>query len=186
MLEFIKKMLREHLVLSVLILVLAPFTTLSLASLFFASDREIVYTMNKVFANCGLSGIPERDCVALYEIIIGNTGMQDETVRLVWDFDLSAWERGQQILNISADRPRGHDPVLACKTSEFHSECGMEKFAPGALVIMKITCLACSSQTIGRMEDKPVAVQTAAHMARGDPRVTIVFRRLQNLMNLFI
>ena len=81
MLEFIKKMLREHLVLTVLILVLAPFTTLSLASLFFASDREIVYTMNKVFANCGLSGIPERDCVALYEIIIGNTGMREETVR---------------------------------------------------------------------------------------------------------
>ena len=186
MVEFIKKMIREHLVLTVLIGVLAPFATLSIVSLFFASDREIVYELHKVFAYCGLSRIPGKDCTAVYEVIIGNTGIKDETVRLVWHFDLSTWERGQRILNISADQPRGHDPELGCDTSGAKSECVLKNFAPGALVIMKFTCLACSSQVVSIMEDKPVAVQTEASIAHGDPRVTIVFRRLLNLLNLFL
>ena len=76
MTEFIKKMIREHLVLTVLIGVLAPFTTLSLVSLLFASEREIVYALNEVFTYCGLSKIPGKDCIAIYEFIIGNTGMR--------------------------------------------------------------------------------------------------------------
>jgi len=186
MVEFIKKSLREHLVLTVLIGVLAPFTTLSLVSLFFASEREIVYVLNEVFSQCGLSKIPGRDCTAIYEFIIGNTGEQEETVRLVWPFDLSPWERGQQVLNIAADQSRGHDPQIACETSGTQSECVMENFAPGALVIMKFSCMACSGHDTGMMEEKTVAVETEAAVAHGDPRVTTVFRRLQNLLNLFL
>ena len=66
MLEFIKRSLHEHLVLSVLIVVLAPFATYSVVSLFFASEREIVYELNAVFTQCGLSKIPGKDCTALY------------------------------------------------------------------------------------------------------------------------
>jgi hypothetical protein len=170
----------------VLIGVLAPFTTFSLVSLFFASEREIVYVLNKVFTQCGLSKIPGKDCTAIYELIIGNTGTREETVRIVWPFDLSAWDRGQQVLNIAADQPRGHDPQLACETSGTQSECIMENFAPGALVIMKFSCLACSGHETGMMEEKTVTVETTAAIAHGDPRVTTVFRRLQNLLNIFL
>ena len=186
MVEFIKKALREHLVLTVLIGILAPFTTLSLISLFFASEREIVYEFNEVFTYCGLSRTPGNDCTALYELIFGNTGLQEETVRLVWPFDLSPWEREQQVLNIAADQPRGHDPRIACETSGTQSECIMENFAPGALVILKFSCLACSGHDTGMMEEKTVAIETGAAVAHGDPRVTTVFRRLQNLLHLFL
>lgn len=186
MLEFIKRSVREHLVLSVLIVVLAPFATFSVVSLFFASEREIVYELNAVFTQCGLSKIPGKDCTALYELIIGNTGAREETVRLVWPFDLSPWERGQLVLNIAADQPRGHDPQIACETSGTQSACVMENFAPGTLVIMKFTCMACSGHDTGMMEEKVLAVETEADIARGDPRVTIVFRRLQNLLNIFM
>jgi len=186
MLEFIKRSLHEHLVLSVLIVVLAPFATYSVVSLFFASEREIVYELNAVFTQCGLSKIPGKDCTALYELIIGNTGTREEKVRLVWPFDLSPWERGQRVLNIAADQPRGHDPQIACETSGTRSECVMENFAPDALVIMKFTCFACSGHDTGLMEEKTVTVETEADVAQGDPRVTAVFRRLQNLLNLFL
>ena len=186
MVEFIKKMIREHLVLTVLIVALAPFTTLSVVSLFFSSDREIIYELNAVFSQCGLSKIPGKDCAAIYEFIIGNTGAREETVRLAWPFDLSVWERGQQVLNIAADQPRDHDPQLACETTVAQSECVIENFAPGTLMIMKFSCLACSGHEIGMLEGKPVAVQTTATISHGDPRVTIVFRRLQNVLNLFL
>ena len=88
MVEFIKKMIREHLVLTVLTGVLAPVATFSVVSLFFAAEREIVYELNAVFTQCGLSKIPGKDCTALYELIIGNTGTREESVRLVWPFDL--------------------------------------------------------------------------------------------------
>ena len=186
MLKFIKKSLREHLVLTVVIGVLAPFTTFSAVSLFFASEREIVYELNEIFSQCGLSKIPGKDCTALYELIIGNTGVQEETVRLVWPFDLSPWERGQKVLNIAADQPRAHDPQIICQTSGTQGECVMDNFAPGALVIMKFSCLACSGHDAGTMEGKPVVVETTASVAHGDPRVNTLFRRMQNFLNLFL
>ena len=184
--KFIKKMIREHVVLAVCIGVLAPFTTLSVISLFFSSDREIVYVLNEVFSRCGISKIPGKDCTAIYEFIIGNTGTREETVRLVWPFNLSVWDRGQQILNIAADQPRGRDPQLACETTVAQSTCLIENFAAGALLIIKLSCLACNGHEIGMMEGKPVAVQTIAKISHGDPRVTTVFRRLQDLLNLFL
>lgn len=186
MLEFIKRSLREHLVLTVVIGVLAPFTTLSVASLLFASEREIVYELNEIFIQCGLSKIPGKDCTALYEFIIGNTGVQEETVRLVWPFDLSPWNREQKVLNIAADQPRDHDPRITWQTSGTRSECILENFAPGALVIMKFSCLACSGHDAGTMKGTTIAVETEAAVARGDPRVTTMSRRLQNLLNLFL
>jgi len=185
MMEFIKKMVSEHLVLSVLIGILAPFTTISLVSLFFASEREIVYELHEVVTYCALSGTPGKNCVATYELIIGNMGEKEETVRLVWPFDLSPWERDQQVMNIAADQPRPHDPGIACETSGSQSECIMENFAPGALVIMKFSCLACSGSDIGMLEEKKVSLETGANVAHGDPRVTTVVRRLQNLLSLF-
>ena len=186
MVEFIKKMIREHLVLTVLTGVLAPVATFSVVSLFFAAEREIVYELNAVFTQCGLSKIPGKDCTALYELIIGNTGTREESVRLVWPFDLSPWERGQRVLNIAADEPRGRDPQIACQTSGIRSACVMENFAPGAVVIMKFTCFACSGHDTGMMEEKPVDVETEAPVVHGDPRVTTVFRRLQNFLKLFL
>jgi len=184
--EFIKKSLREHLVLALLIVVLLPFTGLSVFSLFYSSSREIVYDQNKVLEYCAHAGTPGKNCTALYEIIIGNTGSQEETVRLAWPFDLSAWERGQKILNIAADEPREHDPRLACETSPTQSACTLDNFAPGTLVIMKFTCLACSGLEVGRMEGKPVAVESTAKIAHGDPRVNTIFRRFENLLSIFL
>ena len=186
MTKFIKDSLREHMVLAVFTGILAPFTAISLVSLFFASEREIVYELNEVVTYCTLSGTPGKNCVALYELIIGNTGGQEETVRLIWPFDLSPWEREQQVLNIAADQPRSHDPGVACDISESQSECVMENFAPGALVIMKFSCLACSGNDIGMLEENKVSLETGASVAHGDPRVTTVVRRLENFLNLFL
>jgi hypothetical protein len=173
-------------VLTVLIGILAPFTTFSLVSLLFASDREIVYALNQVVSTCLLSGTPGKNCVAIYELVIGNTGTQEEKVHLTWPFDLSPWKRGQQILNIAADQPRRHDPRISCDTSESQSECYLEEFAPGALVIMKFTCMACSGNDIGMLEEKKVSLETDAKISHGDPRVTTVVRRLENFLNLFL
>ncbi|MGH8120363.1 MAG: hypothetical protein ACRESK_07095, partial [Gammaproteobacteria bacterium] len=167
-------------------LVLLPFTGLSIFSLLFSSAREIVYEQNKVFEYCTPSGTSGNNCTALHEIIIGNTGTEMETVRLVWPFDLSLWERGQKILNIAADEPRNHDPEITCETSRTQSVCVLEDFATGTLVIMKFSCLACSGREIGLMEGKAVAVETIAPVAQGDPRVNILFRRLQKFLNLFL
>ena len=184
--EFIKKALREHLVLVLLVLVLLPFTGLSVFSLFFSSAREIVYEQNKIFEFCAPSGTPGKSCTALYEFIIGNTGSRKETIRLAWPFDLTTWERRQKIMNIAADQPREHDPRLACDTSPTQSACVLSDIAPGTLVIMKFTCFACSNLDIGRMDEKPVAVETTAKIAHGDPRVNTIFRRFQNLLSIFL
>lgn len=186
MLEYLKKVLGEHLIIVVLIVVLAPFTTISVVSLFFAREHEIVYDLRKVYAECGFAGTPEKDCVARYEMVIGNTGLQEEPVRLVWPFDISVWDRDQQVLNIAADNPRGQDPHLTCETRIEQSTCVIENFAPGSMLVLKFTCLGCSSQDSGMLEEKPVNVETEATVSRGDPRVTSFLRRLQNLLNVII
>lgn len=186
MIEFIRKFLREHLVLSVLIIVLAPFTTLSVFSLFFASDREVVYDAHMVSSHCGLSNIPGKDCAGIYNVIIGNTGTQEEIVQISWPLDLIHWQTDKKIMNIAADDPRTHDPVFTCDMTETYSKCVINKFAPGALMIIKLVCYACSSRDLDRLENTPVEIQTVAVLSYGDPRVTAVMRRIQILLNFIL
>lgn len=181
MLEQAWKYLRMHPVLYVLITILIPFGTASIVSLLISSDREIIYETSLV-SHCGLSNVPDKDCVGLYHITLGNTGTRAESMLLTWPFDLSGWQRGHNILNIAADSPRANDPVVDCKMMESATACTIDQFAPGAMLIMDWTCYACGGMDLEKLEEMPVNLQSSATIAYGDPRVTILFRRLQALL----
>jgi len=89
------------------------------------------------------------------------------------------------VLNISADRRRSRDPVITCEAPTGRQECIIGQFAPGALVILHMDCYQCSRQQVHRLAETPLAIQTEAHTAYGDPRVAVLLRRLLALAHLF-
>ena len=186
MIESIKKIIQKYLLLSRITAILVPVTILTAIFLFIYSNREIVYKTD-INSKCGLSGSRGKDCAGVYHIIIGNTGAREEKVRLLWPRDLSAWGNADfRIMNITADRPRAHDPVCKCAITGIERVCAINNFAPGTLVIMEFECYACSKEEISRLVDTPVTVQTEANTLHGDPRITTLFWRMQNLLNVFM
>jgi len=187
MIDFFRDALREHLLLTVFLVGLLPAGAFSVISMAFPFGREIVYDTHTVFATCGSSGaIAGRHCTARVELIIGNTGNSEESVRIVWPRYEGPWGRDHNVLDISADRPRSGDPVIDCTVAEGRQECAIDRFAAGALVVMHLDCYRCSKREVEWLDDSPLEVQSAAHVSYGDPRVTLLFRRLTALVRLFI
>jgi len=182
-LVFLRVAFRKHRTRAVLVMVLVPVGILSASALIFPYSREIVYDMHTVFATC----LPDRvdTCAARVELIIGNTGNSEESVNLAWPDYQGNWIRGQRVLNITADRRRSRDPVITCEAPTGRQECIIGQFAPGALVILHMDCYQCSRQQVHRLAETPLAIQTEAHTAYGDPRVAVLLRRLLALAHLF-
>ena len=179
----ILKLIREHLVIVILIVVLTPLTGISIASLFFAREREIVYEAYMMVSQCLEGGIPGQNCVGIYQVNIGNTGEHEESARLSWPMDLANWKIDHQISNISADAPRSHDPEVKCDMSGSPGICEIEQFAPGTFVEIKLVCYNCSGHEVSQLEEVPVAVDSDAVISKGNPRVSILVRRLQVLLS---
>ncbi|MBI2994946.1 MAG: hypothetical protein HYY48_12340 [Gammaproteobacteria bacterium] len=184
MLDLFRESLRKYFVQTILVIVLIPAGVFSASSVLFPFSREIVYDMHTVFSTC--HAIRAGQCVARMELIIGNTGHTDETVNLVWPRFEGPWSQYHNVLDISADRPRGGDPVVRCSVAEGRQECSIEQFAAGALVIMQLDCYRCSKREVEMLGDTPLEIQTGAHASYGDPRVTLLFRRLLALARLFM
>jgi len=178
MIHFLRQAMRRRFLQTVLILGLVPVAAFSLLSPF---SREIVYDMHAVFSMCQ----PGGECVGRVELIIGNTGDTNERVTLVWPRLEGPWSRDHNVLDISADQPRQGDPVIDCVAGGGRQECTIEQFPAGALVVMHLDCLRCSKRELGWVADTPLQVQSAAHVSYGDPRVTLLFRRLMSFAQLF-
>lgn len=186
MLDLLRESLRKRLVLTVFLAGLIPLGGFSVISLWVPFGREIVYEQHMVFSLCGLPGAKqEKGCTARIELIIGNTGREDENVSVVWPRHEGKWRSHHYVRNISADEPRSRDPVLRCAAEQGRQECIIEQFTPGTMVFMELDCHGCSGRELELLEDTPLEVQTAAHVFYGDPRVTALFRRLQVLSHLF-
>lgn len=184
LLDFLRESLRRHLLRTVLVIVLVPVGALSAVSLVFPFQREIVYDLHTVFADCRVSGTGQ--CVARMELVIGNTGDTDEAVSLTWPRFEGPWSRDHNVLDVSADRPRTRDPVIDCSVTEGRQDCRIDGFAAGALLIMRMDCFRCSPREVALLEETPLEIRTGAHTTWGDPRMTLLFRRLLGLARLFM
>ena len=76
--------------------------------------------------------------------------------------------------------------MLGCAMMEARQECTIEQFVPGALLFLTLQCRGCSEGEIEMLAGTPLEIHTDAHVSYGDPRVTLLFRRLQSLIRLFI
>jgi hypothetical protein len=182
--EFLHGPFSEHPIRGTLIIAFAAAGFISLIAMFFPYSREIVYDMHAVFATCLTRG-GTKNCAARMELIIGNTGDREESVTLVWPRFEGAWTSGHNVFNISADRPRDHNPDIQCTAMAGRQECSISRFAPGTLVILRMDCLQCSSSEVRLLDETPLEIMADAHVAYGDPRVTVMFRRLLALVQLF-
>jgi hypothetical protein len=152
------------------------------ASLLFAPERAIMHDGRLVFADCELAGAePGRGCVAEYEFMLANTGRREERVVATWPAAIGRWSLQERVQNIAADEPRSHDPVVACSAAAGQSECIVDRFAPGTLLILRFRCLPCGGGEIAGLGEARPGIQTEARVYRGDPRVSALVRRLQVL-----
>ena len=180
----ILKLVREHLIIVVLIVVLTPLTGITIASLFFSREREIVYEAYMMVSQCLQSGVPGENCVGIYQVNIGNTGEHEESAHLSWPMDLAKWKTDWKIQNIAADAPRSYDPVVNCDMSENPGECTIEQFAPGTFVEIQLVCYNCSGNEVSQLEELPVDITSSSPViSRGNPKVSILVRRLQVLLS---
>lgn len=124
-------------------------------------------------------------CVARMELNIGNTGETEETVTFRWPHFAGGWAGGHDVFNISADRRRSHDPVVHCRDKKGQRECVIDQLAAGTLIVMHLDCYQCNSHEVDLLRTTPLEVRTDAHAVHGDPRVTLLLRRLMSLAQLF-
>ena len=187
MLDFLRTYFRNHAVLAITVLALVTLGLFSTIAVLFPSSREIFYEMHPVFTMCmpSTNKSGTATCVARMELNIGNTGDTEESVTLVWPHFEGGWSSGHNVLNISADRRRSHDPVVDCEVKDGKQECVFDRFSAGALIVMHMDCYQCNSQEIGLLRETPLEVSTDAHAVYGDPRVTLLLRRLMALAQLF-
>ena len=183
MLGYLFEKFQKHYLRIVLIIALLATGVLSAAALLLPHSREIVYEMHTVFATCLPSG--SNQCAARMELLIGNTGSALEFVNLTWPRVEGGWSSSHNVLNISADNRRSREPSITCANSAGRQECRIEQFAPGALVILHMDCYQCSLQQVQWLAETPLTIQTEAHAAHGDPRMTVFLRRLLVLAELF-
>lgn len=180
----ILKLVREHLVIVVLIVVLTPLTGITIVSLFFSRDREIVYEAYMTVSQCLQTGTPGQNCVGIYQVNIGNIGEEEESVLFSWPMDLSRWITAKKVRNIAADTPREHDPVVNCEMSENSGECKIDQFAPGTLLEMQLVCYQCAEEEVRQLKDLQVDVTSSSPViSTGNPQLSILFRRLQVLLS---
>ena len=178
------QLVREHVIIVLLIIILTPLTGITIASLFFSRDHEIVYEAYMMVSQCLQSGTPGQNCVGIYQVNIGNTGVHEESVRLSWPMDLAMWKTDWKIQNIAADEPRKHDPVVKCEMSDESGQCVIEQFAPGTFVEIQLVCYNCSGNEVSQLEELPVDVTSSSPViSRGNPKVSILVRRLQVMLS---
>ena len=187
LIELLQETFRNHAVLAITGMALITFGIFSTIAILFPFNREIFYEMHPVFSMCLPSSAGENTqaCVARMELNVGNTGDTEESVALRWPDITANWSTGHNVFNISADRRRSHDPVIHCEMTDGRQECTIEQFAAGTLVVMHMDCLRCNSQEISRLHETPLEIQSEAHTFYGDPRVTLLLRRLMALAQLF-
>lgn len=174
------KFLRNHIALAVIALLLV---TTGLYTLL-PSGREVFYEMHPVFTLCRPAA-GGTACAARMEVNVGNTGEAEESVTLAWPHFEGGWTSGYDFFDISADRPRSHDPVVSCETSGGRRACAIDRFAPGALMVMHIDCIQCSKREVRLLQKTPLEIHTEARAVRGNPRVTLLLRRLTAFAQLF-
>ena len=178
---------REHLVMFITAVCLLPLGVVSLRSLFFTGGSEIVYDEYTAFAMCNLKGAPKgRDCVGQYEILIGNTGGHEETVHLSWPPELGNWSPDHHVMNIAADAPRDHDPTFSCSATESRFECLLDRFSPGAMINIRLSCVPCGGKELQLINGTPAKIETNARIYKGDPRVNAFWRRIHGFLQLFV
>jgi len=184
--DLLRDYYRNHAVLAIAIMALITLGLFSTIAILFPFKREIFYEMHPVFTMClpASTGTGEN-CVARMEINIGNTGDTEEMAALRWPHVQGNWTSGHDVFNISADRRRSHDPLVRCEVLEEEQECTIDQFAAGTLVVMRLDCFQCSSHEISLMKETPMDIQSEAHTFYGDPRVTLLLRRLMALAQLF-
>ena len=186
MLGFLRDCYRNHSILTIAGISLAVLGFLSTLAMLFPFNREIFFEQHPVFATCmATAGKGTKTCVARIELQVGNTGNTEESVNFTWPHYEGGWTSGHQVLNISADRRRSHDPDIRCQVDEEQQECAITRFAAGTLIVMHMDCLQCDRQEIKLLHETPLQIQTEAHIFHGDPRVTVLFRRLTALAQLF-
>lgn len=186
MLEFLRDSYRNRSILTIAITSLVVLGFLSTLAMLFPFNREIFYEQHPVFSTCmRTAGKETTTCAARMELQVGNTGNSEESVTLVWPRYEGGWTSGHKVLNISADRRRSHDPEIHCEVDGDRQECDITRFAAGTLVVMHMDCYQCGKHEIKLLHETPLQVQTGARVFQGDPRVTVLFRRLTALAQLF-
>lgn len=149
-------------------------------------SHEIVYDAHQVFSFCArATNANGRNCVARFEILLGNTGSHSEDLRLVWPTKTASWKRNQSIQNISADQPRAGDPDIACANGPGGFECGVNNLTPGALLFVSLECFGCTSEEASLPSDAHTRILADAHVFQGDPRVSTFLNRLQIFARFF-
>ncbi len=178
---------REHIILFVLAVCMVPLGAVSAMSLLIGIGSEVVYEERPIFTMCNLRGAPEgKDCVGSYELSIGNTGHNNESLKMLWPATVGNWSHSHQIMNIAADEPREKDPTFKCMKSEEAFECNLQEFTPGALVIIKMSCLGCSNKDMDIINGKTIKLETDADLYKGNPRVSVFWRRIHGFFGWFL
>lgn len=168
-------------------LVLMIMVAIPITFLVFSHGSEIVYNEHPVFTMCNLAGAPKgKDCIGSYEILLGNTGSEVETIHLKWPVAVANWERSLHIQNIAADEPRERDPELACDKHADVFECVLEQFSPGTLLTLYMRCMPCGGKDIEMMNGKPANLETSARLYQGNPRNKVFFRRVYQMISWLI
>ena len=182
---WLQGLLREHLAGAVLLLLCLPFSVISVVALLWTSSHEVLWHGGWVFRQCGIDGTAAgRDCVAGYELALGNSGSGEEELGIEWPVDVRDWTFDHRVLDLDGASDRANDPEVQCARDADAMYCTVARFAPGTLLLLRLRCLQCGHAALDRIESTVPVVLSTATVHQGDPRATVLFRRLGVLLRL--
>jgi hypothetical protein len=184
--DFLRRVFGGKLVAAGLLILLIPVSAISVISIFWQPEHEVLWHGSWLINNCNiLQSQDGSKCIGQYELSVANTGDQPELVQIRWPLDLGHWSVDQKVLNLSADRKRLNDPDIACDWHAAEAKCSIKDFAAGTLLLITLRCLSCERAALEFLSSHPPTIISDAKVYESDPRGTLLFRRLFFFLSFF-
>ena len=175
----LKRLIKSKSRILILIFVLTLAFNTSIRTIFFPSNKEIIYDYKTTMLFC-----PEnQNCSYFGKLSLANTGSKPlNDIRISILNIPKSIRSSASTLNLSSAEPRSNDPLIKDNHSKQNRMITINELSPGALVVIEFTGRAVSKEYKLTLQDASASVQADAKIFNASPRGTKISRLFSMLL----
>lgn len=175
----LKKLIKSKTRILILIFVLTLVFNASFRTVFFPSNKEIVYDYKTTMLFCTES----HKCSYFGNLSLANTGSKTlNNIKVSISNMPKSIRSSASTLNLSSAEPRSNDPLIKDNYSEFNRIISIKDLSPGALVDIEFAGRAVSKEYKLALQETSAFVQADAKIINASPRGTKISRLFSMLL----
>ena len=162
---------------------LAGLAWLMLSESILRPQYEVLYHLSPIASQC--AGTPAGEqCVALYRLLVANTGRDtQERVEVLWPTQFAGWQIDWRSGDLVASaEPRADPEIAPHKGGGFTHE--IRNLAPNTLVELSVRCLDCTRGQLEAARQGSVRIEARGKIVEREPRATMLGRAATNAARL--